>query len=85
MDAQEEAESRPRRQHEQGAASALLQQDVATFLQEFNMFAEELQDRVGASLVVLSEGFLHPVPATVGLVHRRAISTYGHKRELIIH
>lgn len=34
-------------QHSQSTSSALLQQDVATFLQEFNLFAEDLQDRAG--------------------------------------
>lgn len=53
MDAQEAAESHPQQQG-QGAASALLQQDVATFLQEFNLFAEELQERIGVLLCLPS-------------------------------
>ena len=40
-------EATPPTQHSQSTNSALLQQDVATFLQEFNLFAEELQYRAG--------------------------------------
>lgn len=54
-------EATPPTQHSQSTNSALLQQDVATFLQEFNLFAEELQYRAGKHAVAAdSEASSHP-------------------------